>query len=162
MTISSLKTAVVNMTPAPWIRGPAAHQIDGPGGLQVACTTSWKCGDDAIGIVALRNHADALIRCAELLRTARHLMAQSQEQDIDTMDQIDAALVEVEKPGVCTYGKPQILVERHYPHGGSIGAMEPVKVKLPQRYEDSDGNLCLPYAGVVAALKAAGIEVEPC
>jgi hypothetical protein len=42
-----------------------------------------------------------------------------------------------------------------------IGAMEPVKVKLPQRYEDSDGNLCLGYAAVVAALKAAGIEVEP-
>jgi hypothetical protein len=64
-SIQHLHDLLGKATPGPWQRGPAAHQIDGPGGLQIAATTSWKNAADRELIVAAINALPALLAIAE-------------------------------------------------------------------------------------------------
>jgi hypothetical protein len=86
-SIQHLRDLLGKATPGPWQRGPAAHQIDGPGGLQIAATTSWKNAADRELIVAAINAMPALLAIAE---AANDVIESRYHIQFDLSEKLDA------------------------------------------------------------------------
>jgi hypothetical protein len=111
MTIDQIAQSVAAMTPGPWVSWTyptGMADIETESGVMVSGYVNSDVvslgGADAAGIVALRNHADALIECAALLKEAResvwyevHNRPYSHQPANERLARIDAALARLEE-----------------------------------------------------------------